>query len=262
MHDRIKMMTCLGENTVPIMSELAKALTEKLDIKFGFDPVAESTPAAEKLVKGDVQLGWICGLLYVEKVDHDQAPLDLLAAPIFTGTNAPIYTSHLVVPAESDAQSLVDLRGRTHAINEFTSWSGNHLMRAQLFELGLPANFFSEIIVSGGHSKSVRMVAEGLADSAAIDHGVFDYVSDTSPELIERIRIIGQVGPSPAPPFVIHRSIPTNLQDDIRQAMFELGQDEGFQLRVKQHRLKTIVPIADEDYEAIRIGYEHSQALQ
>ena len=261
MANQIKMMTCLGENTVPIMSELAQALTEKLNIDFWFNPIPESTPAAEKLIKGVVQIGWICGLLYVEKVDGENAPLDLLAAPIFTGTDKPIYTSHLIVPAESEARSLTDLRGKTHAINELTSWSGNHLMRAQLHEMGLSADFFSEIIVSGGHSKSMRMVAEGRADSAAIDHGVFDFVADRSPEIIKRIRIIDQVGPSPAPPFVIHRSVPAQLQTEIRQAMLELGKDETFQARVEPHRLKTIVPIKDVDYRPIRVGYKNSLAL-
>ncbi|MFK7803568.1 MAG: phosphate/phosphite/phosphonate ABC transporter substrate-binding protein [Anaerolineae bacterium] len=259
--NQIRMMTCLGENTVPICTELTNALTEKLQIEFLFDPIAEPTPAAEKLVRGDVQMGWICGLLYVEKVDHDKALLDLLAAPIFTGTNKPIYTSHLIVPRNSQAQSLSDLQGKTHAINEFTSWSGNHLMRAQLFEQGLSANFFSEIIVSGAHSKSVRMVAEGRADSAAIDHGVFDYVADTTPELIDQIRIIDQVGPSPAPPFVIHRSVPHEIQNAIQLAIVELGQDESFQQLVKPHRLKTLVPITDADYDPIRAGYQNSLAL-
>lgn len=258
---QIKMMTCLGENTVPICTELASALTEKLQVEFLFDPIAESTPAAEKLVRGEVQMGWICGLLYVEKVDHDKAPLDLLVAPIFTGTNEPIYTSHLIVPKGSPAQSMADLEGKTHAINETTSWSGNHLMRSYMFNHGLAASFFSEIIVSGGHSKSMRAVAEGKADSAAIDHGVFDYVSDTFPEVMEQIRVIGQVGPSPSPPFVIHRSVPKDLQDAIRQAMLELGQSKSFQQLVEPHRLKTLVPIKDDDYGPIRTGYQNSLAL-
>lgn len=259
--NQIRMMTCLGENTVPICTELANALSERLQIEFLFDPIAESTPAAEKLVRGEVQMGWICGLLYVEKVDNAKAPLNVLVAPMFAGTNEPIYTSHLIVPKESSAQSLDDLQGKTHAINEFTSWSGNHLMRAQLFKLGLPADFFSEIIVSGAHSKSVRMVAEGRADSAAIDHGVFDYVSDMFPEVFEQVRIIGQIGPSPAPPFVIHCSVPQDLQDRIRQAMLELGQSESFRQVVKPHRLKTLVPITDDDYQPIRVGYRNSLAL-
>ncbi|MFT7583811.1 MAG: phosphonate transport system substrate-binding protein [Cellvibrionaceae bacterium] len=259
--NQIRMITCLGENTVPICTELAKALSERLKIEFLFEPVAESTPAAERLARGEVQMGWICGLLYVEKVDREKAPLNLLVAPVFTDTNEPIYTSHLIVPAGSSAKSLEDLRGKTHAINEFTSWSGNHLMRSYLFDKGLTADFFSEIIVSGAHSKSIRMVAEQGADSAAIDHGVFDFVADTQPELTKGIRVIGQIGPSPSPPFVIHQSVPQTLQDDIRQAMLDLGQSESFKKLVKPHRLKKFAPIKDADYQPIRTGYENSLAL-
>lgn len=257
----LKMMTCLGENTVPICSELAQALAEKVGVEIVFDPVAESTPAAQKLVRGEVQIGWICGLLYTMLLDEQKAPIELLGAPIFTDSDQPEYYSHLVVPVGSPAESLADLQGKSLAINETTSWSGYHLLRANLHEMGLAMSYFGEVVESGGHSKSMVMIAEGLADSATIDHGVFDFVSDDQPELLKKIRVIGKIGPSPSPPFVINGNVPQDLKDRIKRALLELGQDEPFLQKVRPHRLASIVPIEDEYYEPIRVGFQNSKKM-
>ncbi len=259
--NEIKMMTCLGENTVPIFSELATELSKRMDVDFLFDPIPESTPAAEKLMRGDVQMGWICGLLYVEKVDFHQAQLDLLGAPIFSGFDRPDYCSHLVVPADSQAESFADLAGSRLTINEHTSWSGNHLLRSMLHDRGLSSDYFSEIVVSGAHSKSMALVASGEADCATIDHGVYEFVAADQPDLIQKTKIIGKIGPSPAPPFVIHRSVQPELREAIRATLLELAAEPAVQERLRSHRLETIVHIQDSDYNAIREGFAHSQAL-
>ncbi|MEM8861504.1 MAG: PhnD/SsuA/transferrin family substrate-binding protein [Chloroflexota bacterium] len=259
--NQLKLMTCLGENTVPVCVELASEISRRLKIEVRFDPVAESTPAAEKLMRGEAQVGWICGLLYVHKVDTENAKLDLLAAPIFTGHTQPIYYSNLVVDAAGPIQSFDQLAGKSLAINETTSWSGNHLLRAVLYERGLDMNYFGEVIVSGAHSKSFSMVAEGKVDAASIDHSVFDFVADHRPELLDKVRIIDLIGPSPAPPFVMHKSVPEHLRYEFRDCLLELGKDPNFIGRIQQHRVETFVPIDDTDYTSIRTGYAHSLAM-
>ena len=259
--DRLKMMTCLGENTVPVCTELAAELSERLQLEVQFDPIAESTPAAEKLMRGDVQLGWICGLLYVDKVDSEKAPLELLAAPIFTGHTKPNYFSNLIVNAGSPVTTFEQLVGKSLAINETTSWSGNHLLRAFLHDRGLTMDFFGEVIVSGAHSKSFAMVAEGKAEVATIDHSVFDFVAQHRPELLEKVKIIELIGPSPAPPFVVHRSVPEHLRYKIRNCLLELGSDSRFVGRIQPHRVESFVPITDADYVPIRTGFANSLAM-
>ncbi|MEM9773963.1 MAG: PhnD/SsuA/transferrin family substrate-binding protein [Chloroflexota bacterium] len=259
--NQLKMMTCLGENTVPVCAEIAAEMSERLGVEVVFKPVAESTPAAEKLMRGDVQLGWICGLLYVHKVDSENAQLDLLSAPIFSGHTEPVYFSNLTVATASPFKTIEDLSGHTLAINETTSWSGNHLLRAFMHERGLDMSFFDEVVVSGGHSKSFAMVAEGKVDAASIDHSVFDFVAEHRPELLERIRVIDLIGPSPAPPFVVHRSVSEHLRYKIRDCLLELGKDSQFISRVQPHRVETFVPISDADYQPIREGFARSLSM-
>ena len=98
----MKLITSLGENTVPICTEIASRLRDRVGIDIEFEPVPSSTAEADPLFRGEVALGWICGLLYIEKSDFHKAPLELLAAPIFSGSSQPDYYSHLIVPAESD----------------------------------------------------------------------------------------------------------------------------------------------------------------
>ncbi len=257
----LKLMTCLGENTIPICSEIAAELSLRLGHSVVFDPIAESTPAAQKLVRGEVQLGWICGLLYTMLIDEQDAPLDLMGAPIFSGSDQPEYHSWLIAPVDSPAATFADLRDKSLAINETTSWSGYHLLRSNLHDMGTDMNYFGEVIESGAHSRSMKMVAMGEADSATIDHGVFDFVAEHQPELMEKIKVIGRIGPSPSPPFVIHRDVPQDLKDAITASLLELGRDDAFLQKVRPHHLKTIVPITDHDYEPIRSGFQNSLSL-
>lgn len=259
--NRLKMMTCLGENTVPICLEIAAEISCRLGIEIEFKPVAAPTTAADKLAQGDVQLGWLCGLLYVNKVDEEQAPLDLLAAPIFSGYTQPVYFSKLTVPAESPFNTLKDLHGKAVAINEKASWSGNHLLRAMLQEQGLDMSFFGNIVTSGAHSKSFEMVAGGQVDAAAIDHSVFDFVAQHRPEMLARIRVIELIGPSPAPPLVIHRSVPKLLRHNIQSCLLELGKDPQFVCRIQPHRVETFVTVSDTDYLPIREGFARSLSM-
>lgn len=257
----MKLITSLGENTVPICTEIAASLRELVGIDIEFEPVPSSTVEAEPLFRGEVGLGWICGLLYIEKADFHNAPLDLLAAPIFSGSSQPDYYSHLIVPVESTYHSIDDLSGTRWAINEPGSWSGHHLFRAWLFERGLDLRYVGEIVESGAHSKSIRMIANCLADFATIDHGVFDYVAEREPDLMQKIRVIGQIGPSPSPPFVAHRSIPSETRVQIKQALLDLSGDRDFLARVAPHHLADFAAVDDHSYDPIRVGYRNSVSM-
>ena len=157
--------------------------------------------------------------------------------------------------------SFEDLAGARWAINEPGSWSGHHLFRASLFERGLDLGYVGEIVESGAHSKSMRMIANNLADFATIDHGVFDYVAEREPDLMQKIRVIGRVGPSPSPPFVAHRSVPPDVRTEIKAALLGLSSDPEFRASVAPHHLTDLVAVDDQNYDPIRVGYRNSLAM-
>jgi len=60
-------------------------------------------------------------------------------------------------------------QGRRFAFNEHHSLSGNLALERDLKAVGTGLALFAETVQTGGHRASIRAVAEGLADVAAID---------------------------------------------------------------------------------------------
>jgi phosphonate transport system substrate-binding protein len=101
--------------------------------------------------------------------------VDLLAAPQVGGET--VYYSYIIVPADSDIQSFADFRGRSFAFTDPLSKTGKlstvHLLWQQD---ETPESYFAETFYTFSHDNSIRAVADGLVDGAAVDSLVYDYL--------------------------------------------------------------------------------------
>ena len=108
----LTLTTCLGENTEPVCTAVAKHLSTHLQQPLRYEDSIPWPERSRRLDTGEIEIGWICGLLYVQKVDT-AVPLSLLAAPIMAGETQPVYSSKMIVHRDSDFQTFADLRGDT-----------------------------------------------------------------------------------------------------------------------------------------------------
>lgn len=259
---RLTLISCLGENTYPICSELANYLTTTTGLQVSFDQTTPWLEASEKLANGQIQMGWICGLLYTLQQDR-QARYQVLAKPIFTGHSQPLYFSYLIVKRSSGIQSLDDLTAKRLVINDPDSYSGNHALWAHWAKLANPPQFAS-VIESGSHSNSLRMVASGEADVAAIDCTVFDYwLTAGKPEMqtvLSQLVAIAEINPAPTPPLVMHDSVDAEITQTIRQALLKLTSTH-IPAQLKAAGLNGLAPATDQDYDFMRQSYQLSTAF-
>ena len=259
MTQTITLTSCLGENTYPIAEQLAAYLTEQTDLRVVFDRNIPWLEASQKLAAGEIQMGWICGMLYTLQQDQ-QARYQVLAKPIFAGHSEPLYFSYLVVRRDSAIQAIADLQGKRLVINDQDSYSGNHALWAHWAKLE-HAPKFASVLESGAHSNSLRMVANGEADVAAIDCTVFDYwLQADKPEMREalsQLHTIEQINPAPTPPLVMHQSVDAATTKTIRQALLALNQSAGLE-QCKQAGLNGLVGASDQDYDFMRNSYQLS----
>ena len=73
---------------------------------------------------GQADVGFICGLPYVQLARQPSPPVELLAAPVLQGARyrgRPIYFSDVIVRADSGYRSFSDLRGCSWAYNDLDS---------------------------------------------------------------------------------------------------------------------------------------------
>lgn len=250
----LEFITGLGENTYPICAQLAPILSKALGEHVVWNHTLSWEELQARLHRGEVQMGWICGLLYTMlKPTVDYQPL---CAPLFDTQTEPIYFANLIVHRDSSFSTFEELRGARWAINETSSYSGYHGVLAYLARQGELHHYFSQVIATGTHSRSVEWVAQGRADVASIDHTVYDYLAKHQPDLIEQVRVIDRLALHTAPPWIIHPDLPLETHQQVRATLLQMPPQYPHQGGVRQW-----VAIDDPQYDPLRHVYQQSSRL-
>jgi ABC-type phosphate/phosphonate transport system substrate-binding protein len=121
----------------------------------------------------------------------------------------PGHRSFIVVARTSGGETVEALRGRRFAVNGFDSNSGMNLPRRLLAPLAGGRAFFSGVVVSGGHMRSMELVASGEADAASIDCVTHGFCALYRPELVAALRVVAETPASPAIPFITAAMTPS-----------------------------------------------------
>jgi phosphonate transport system substrate-binding protein len=166
--------------------------------------------------------------------------------------NKPVYYSDVIVHADSYFRSFEDLKGASWAYNESGSHSGYNLVRYHLVVNGPPAGYFARVIESGSHRDSIQMILERVIDASAIDSTVLEMEIMRNPSIAQVIRTIHVLGPSTAPPWVVHRSVPAEIRQAVQLEFLEMDKNRDGRRILQAAGILRFVRIADEDYDAIR----------
>jgi phosphonate transport system substrate-binding protein len=251
----LRLASCMAENSEPVCRLVAAYLAEKLDLSVEYISGIPWQERERRFDRGEIEILWLCGLPYVDKIDSLRANMELLAMPVPVGEryqDQPIYFSDVTVRRESRFESFSQLRGAGWAFNEPRSHSGYNVVRAHLAELGLRHGFFGEIVESGAHSASVEMILSGRVDGAAIDSTVLGWLLSQRPELAREIRVIETIGPSPIPPWVISKEVPEKRRRELGTLLLDMHQDAFGRTILERGGLRRFVVTQDGDYDPIR----------
>ncbi|MFN3333738.1 MAG: phosphate/phosphite/phosphonate ABC transporter substrate-binding protein [Caldilinea sp.] len=168
---------------------------------------------------GQADVAFVCGGAFVE--GEREGYLELLAAPIVNGEMH--YQSLLITPATSRALKLEDLRGGRFAFTDPLSNSGRLYVQYLLTERGAsPETFFDNVIFTYSHDNSIRAVAEGVVDGAAVDSLVYAALTAREPSLADRTRVFHRSPAFGIPPVVVHPQLDNALKAALRRALLDL----------------------------------------
>jgi phosphonate transport system substrate-binding protein len=251
----LRLTSLMSQNADPLAGMVASYLAGKLALPVVFVNV-EPWQARERLLDaGEIQVGWICGYPYIRKVDWEQQPLELLAAPVMAHPRyggRPIYFSDVVVHRESAFRTFADLRGANWAYNEPGSQSGYNVVRHHLTCLGEDFSYFGRMVESGAHLRSLQMILNREVDASALDSTVLEAALLHSPSIGREIRIIESMGPNPIPPWVIRREVDPTLRDHLRSLLLAMYEDPVGAAILAMGQMRCFAQVADGDYDAIR----------
>ena len=252
---QLKLASCMAENTESFCQSVACYIENRVRVSTRYVTDVSWQERERLFDRGEIHVLWLCGLPYVHKADKERPAVELLAVPIPSGAryqDRPVYFSDVVVKHDQPFRTFFDLRGASWAYNEPRSHSGFNVVRAYLAEFGQGANFFGTVVESGAHSASLEMVRSGRVDGAAIDSTVLEWFMAMRDDLVDQIRVIDTIGPSPIPPWVISRRVPEALRRAIRALLLNLHTEPFGKAMLERARLKRFVAAEDDDYNSIR----------
>ncbi|HEV8194410.1 MAG TPA: PhnD/SsuA/transferrin family substrate-binding protein, partial [Ktedonobacterales bacterium] len=192
---------------------------------------------------------------YVELTRTGEPPVELLAAPVLQGERyreLPIYFSDVIVRRDSPYSAFAELRGCSWAYNDPDSHSGYNITRYTLVCLGETHGFFGCVVEAGFHQEALTMVADGRVDASAIDSQVLAVELRDHPDLVEGVRIIDALGPATIQPVVAARHVPVTLKDELRAALYAMGDDPTVRDTLDYGLVARFIPVADATYDDIR----------
>jgi phosphonate transport system substrate-binding protein len=248
---RLRWANFLAPNIAPVYEFIARFVGRQLGVETTFT----TGRTYAEFESGASDVGFICGLPYVELADLDPSPIKLLAAPVLEGDryeDRPICFSDVIVGADSSARSFADIKGCSWSYNEPSSHSGHNLTCYRLVELGADTRFFAQICEAGWHQRSIEMVASGEVDASAIDSQILAVELRERPELAGQIKIIDTLGPSTIQPVVAATHLPEAVREDISQVLKGMAEVPEARARLAWGYFKRFVEVADSDYDDIR----------
>jgi phosphonate transport system substrate-binding protein len=233
------------ESYQPMMDYLSSRLDRPVEL------VQRGTYAeTNDLVRsGAVDLAFVCGGAFVE--GERNFGMELLVAPQVKEQT--VYYSYIIVPSESSAQMIEDLRGMTFAFSDPLSNSGHLAPIWRLSQIGeTEDSFFNKTIFTYSHDNSIQAVADKLVDGAAVDSLVYDFLADQGSPLAERVRIIERLGPYGIPPVVVHPDIDPELRTTLQSILLEMHQDTGGKETLSRLNIDRFVDLELNAYDSLR----------
>ena len=242
-------------------SILAQSLTSQ-----GFAGVPQGlrhdAPLHELWSDPDLLISQTCGYPLTHAWSDRLQPV---ATPCYAveGCSGADYSSFVLVRRGDGVNGVEDLRGARAVVNGDDSQSGYSALRAVVAPHAPDGSFFSAVMRSGAHLKSMEMVVECAADVCAVDAVAWALARDHRSTLAGELRVVAMSPAAPGLPYVTSPGRPREEVERIRAALdASLDHPEFPQVRqqlyvtgFERRSLQDYRRIIDMEQASIRAGY-------
>jgi ABC-type phosphate/phosphonate transport system substrate-binding protein len=174
----------------------------------------------------------------------------LVATPVYAveGCDGPRYSSAIVMRRDESVGRLSDCLGRRFAFNSRDSLSGHVALAVAMREAGIDPGE-ATWVETGAHRASIRAVADGVADIAAIDAVTWSFAAQYERPAAERLRVIGWTPLRPGLPLIA--SSERSDEDALRSALNDAVADPDTAAARTALRIAGLSSIGTGEYEAL-----------
>lgn len=201
------------------------------------------------LERREVNVAFICSAPYVK--NREKFGIELLVAPIVSGSTR--YHSYIIVHKDSPITSFAELKGKVFAFTDPKSNTGKLYPTYLLKTMGTtPDRFFKRHTFSYSHNKSVEQVAKKIADGAAVENLVYEYMRKQGSPYVALTQVIEKSPAFGMPPVVVTKGIDPVLKNGIKNAFLNMHKDPRGKAILDAMMIDGFSPVSDGSYDSIR----------
>ncbi len=227
---------------------LGAYLEKETGMKVAWTPVNDYPAVVEGLAGGRIDLAWLGGFTFVQ-VRHRTGN----AIPIAQRAEDEKFISRYIVPVNSPAKSLQDLKGKTFAFGSPSSTSGHLMPRYFLLKDGInPDKDFSRIAFSGAHDATVAFVASGRADAGVLNASVLDRLIEKGDANAKAVRVLATTPPYYDYNWTVRGDLDPALVKKLADAFLKLDPANPAHKEILDlQRASKFIPTKPENYKGI-----------
>jgi len=238
------------KETVKYYKEIVDYIGEKAGVPVEMVQRESYDEMDNLLEKGEVKMAFICSGPYVR--DKEKFGAELLVAPQSYGK--PFYNAYIIVHKDSPITSLKELKGKSFAFTDPKSNTGKLVptyMVAKQFKT-TPEKFFSKVIYTKSHDKSIEAVAKKIVDGASVDSLIYEYAAKKNPVYTSLTKIIEKSPSYGIPPIVTTKDFDPKLKEKIKNVLLNMHNDPKGKRILDGIMVDKFIIIKDSNYNSVR----------
>jgi phosphonate transport system substrate-binding protein len=239
---------------------LGDYLQKETGLQVQFTPVTDYAAVVEGLANKKIDLAWLGGFTYVQAKHRTQGQV----VPIVQRAEDEKFTSKFIVPADSPAKSLADLKGKTFTFGSASSTSGHLMPRYFLLKDGIqPDRDFKAVAYSGAHDATVAFVAAGRADAGVLNASVWDKLVESKNANAAKVRVLATTPPYYDYNWTVRPGMDPALVKKLTDAFLKLDPNNPEHKEIMAlQRASRFIPTKPSNYEGIEQAARSADLLK
>ncbi|PWC42403.1 phosphate/phosphite/phosphonate ABC transporter substrate-binding protein [Azospirillum sp. TSO22-1] len=229
----------------PLRAYLEKTLGLPVELQVG----ANYAATGEALRFGRLDIAYLGPVTYILQGRH--ATLEPFARPSHEQVG-PTFQAVVIVPADSSARTLADLRGREVAFGDPASTSGTWVPRYMFAAAGLVSERDYTLRVLGAHDAVALAVANRRADAGGLSLPIYQRLLKEGKLDPAKVRVLAHSPAIPEYMWTFRQGLDPAVKETIRKAFVGLTDPEALGV----FRAEAFIPAVDSDVDRVRLWIE------
>jgi len=229
----------------PMRAYLEKRLGLPVELVVG----ANYAATGEALRFGRLDIAYLGPVTYILR--SRSAKLEVFSRPTHAGVG-PTFQAVVIVPKDSPAKTLADLKGGDIAFGDPASTSGTWVPRYQLLEAGLVSGRDYTLRVLGAHDAVALAVANHKVAAGGLSMPIYERLIKEGKIDGNAVRVLAESPAIPEYMWTFREGLDPAFREEIKAAFNDVTDPEA----LKVFRAEAFVPAVDSDVDIVRSWIE------